>query len=406
MKDEITRIMRLVKEGKLTPEDAAELVEAFEDAPREEHPNGAQTEASGEPGAEGAETKAGDTPTEDPLARFIGSIEKIGKDVAKNVDWEDIATQVRQGLGKGVEAIKKAAEEARKGGGFSFVFGPSKSKRVELPISVPPGKTLRIENQNGDVTVYGGHDIGSLIADATFRAGDETEAQRLADQYTPVLEEGEDFVLLRQPDTAGLEVDLTFHVARGTIVEVKSSRGDVTVSNTFAACRVNGSSGSVTLEGVEGAIEVGLMSGDVRISDTKASILTADTKSGDVRLDRVTGVINVRTASGDVTGAECAPSTLSVEAASGDVHVDFSEPIRGTVNVRTVAGDIELSIPDGGDCRVSLSTLRGSVASEVALFDEAKTEHKVSGRIGEGGGTLDASAVSGDVRLALRYTLG
>ncbi|MFM9874093.1 MAG: SHOCT-like domain-containing protein, partial [Fimbriimonadaceae bacterium] len=35
MKDEVRRIMQLVKDGKLSPEDAAELIEAFQDAPDE-----------------------------------------------------------------------------------------------------------------------------------------------------------------------------------------------------------------------------------------------------------------------------------------------------------------------------------------------------------------------------------
>ena len=40
MKDDIRRIMQLVKDGKLSPEDAAELVEAFEGSERSEDVGG------------------------------------------------------------------------------------------------------------------------------------------------------------------------------------------------------------------------------------------------------------------------------------------------------------------------------------------------------------------------------
>src|SRR5689334_9832060 len=126
MKEETKRIMKLVQEGKLSPDDAAELIEAFNDAPDEPHENGAAESASA---TTGAATETGPK-TEDPFSRLIGSIEKIGKDAAKNVNWNDIADQVRQGVGKGVEAIKNAAEEAKKGGGFAVIFGSSQTKRV------------------------------------------------------------------------------------------------------------------------------------------------------------------------------------------------------------------------------------------------------------------------------------
>jgi DUF4097 and DUF4098 domain-containing protein YvlB len=79
------------------------------------------------------------------------------------------------------------------------------------------------------------------------------------------------------------------------------------------------------------------------------------------------------------------------------VSVDLIEPVIASLNVRTVSGDVTLSIPEGSDCRVSLSTLRGDVACELDLKDEAKQDQRITGRLGAGLGTLDVSAVTGDV---------
>jgi DUF4097 and DUF4098 domain-containing protein YvlB len=91
-----------------------------------------------------------------------------------------------------------------------------------------------------------------------------------------------------------------------------------------------------------------------------------------------------------------------VEAASGDVSVDLAAPVDGAVNLRTVSGDVSVEVPDGSDCRVSLSTLRGTVSTTLELQDAAQASLTLTGRLGEGTGTLDASTVNGSVRLGLR----
>ncbi|MCW5937426.1 MAG: DUF4097 family beta strand repeat protein [Fimbriimonadaceae bacterium] len=405
MKDEITRIMRLVREGKLTPEDAAELIDAMNDAPEEPvaAASGAGQAASGTETAQGGEGAA-KTDSDDPFSKLIGAIEKLGRDVSKNVDWNDIGTQIRQGVNKGADAVKAAAEEARKSGRFGLFSGPGKTRIVELPVHVPAGKTLRIEGASGDIRVEGGHDVGSVKITATFRARNEADAEHNAELYVPAIEESEEQVVLRQPDLPGMTADVVFRVPVGVACDIRSASGDVRVQGTKAGARVNSGSGDVVLSDVGGALEAIVSSGDVRLEDANATIVTLETKSGDVRLDRVSGVITVRTASGDVSGSECRPKSLNVEAASGDVNLDVSQPVTGSVNVRTVSGDVLLAVPDNCDCRVNLSALRGEVGTNLELEDLNQTQHKLTGRLGQGAGTLDASTVNGSVRLNQRYT--
>ena len=59
------------------------------------------------------------------------------------------------------------------------------------------------------------------------------------------------------------------------------------------------------------------------------------------------------------------------------------------------------SIADGSDCRVSLSTLRGDVTTALKLEDEAKSDQRITGRLGSGKGSLDVSAVTGNVTLEM-----
>lgn len=402
MKEEIRRIMQLVKDGKLSPDDAVELIEAFEDSDKSERVGGGEEHGANTQEETSDRTQDKEEKSSDPLKGLIGAIEKIGKDVAESVNWSDVAGQIRESVEKGRDAVKKAAEDVKKGKGpFGTFFGSHESKTVELPLDIPKGKVLRIEGEAGDVTVTGGADEGKMIATATFRAHNDEEARAKADQYTPVIEESDHFVLIRQPEGSDFTVDLSIYVPDGVPVEVRLQSGDVQVLDTKSSCRVVGRSGDVQLRGMDGTVDVSVYSGDVKIDGSKTSVMTVETKSGDVKINNTSGVMNVRTASGNVRVKKCAGRTLSIEAASGDVHVEMSEPVVGAMNVRTVSGDARVYIPDGSDCHVMLSTLRGSVSSTLELQDLNQESLTITGKLGAGSGSIDMSAVNGDVHLGL-----
>jgi len=398
MKEEIRRIMQLVKEGKLSPEDAADLIEAFGEASAAEEAQSADGEPSDAPPPPPSDARR---PLSDPLSSLIESIEKLGKDVASSVNWQDVASQIKSSTKKGVDALRVAADQLRQGKGFPF-FSVGEQREITLPLRLTKGKTLRIENANGDVRVFGGAESDAVTARATIRGHTQEDARAKADQYSLQIEESDHLVLIKQPDMTGLTVDLEVYVKGKQTIEVKSSAGDVQVMGTKAGCRVTGKSGDVKLSGLDGVIEVATSSGDVSVSDSSTAALSIENKSGDVRVSQVRGNVSVRSSSGDITLTECAGKSVSLEAVSGDVSAELIEAVDGTVNIRTVSGSVKLAIPDASDCRIALSTLRGSVQSDIPLSDEARQEQRITGRLGAGTGTVDVSAINGNVHLALR----
>ncbi|MDI9641227.1 DUF4097 family beta strand repeat-containing protein [Kamptonema cortianum] len=407
MKEEVRRIMQLVKDGKLSPEDAAELVDAFQDSPdgdESETANSAQSEETVDGEAEPGEPYAGHQDSENnPFSKLIGAIEKVGKDVSTSVNWKDLASQIKTGVDKGVESIREAAEEAKKGRGpFGSVFGGQVRKHVDLPLSVPKGKVLRIEAQSGDITIEGGHDVGSVSIDAAFRAYNEEEANSIADRYVPVVEESENAVTLRHPEPANTSADINIKIPAGTDVVVKVASGDIHVKATKAAVKIEGASGNIKVHEAKGVVDIATTSGDVKVTESKTTSTNVETKSGDIILDKVKGAANLRTSSGDVTAYEFAGKTVAIEAASGDVVLDLCEPVSGMVNIRTVSGEVTVHVPDGSDARTTLSTLRGEVTCNLELEDPSIDRMKVTGKLGDGSGSIDISAVNGDVFVGLR----
>jgi DUF4097 and DUF4098 domain-containing protein YvlB len=404
--------MKLVQDGKLSPEDAADLIDALGDAEMAQEAVadkvGASSGSAGSGGSAGSEgspgepRKAAETGSgerKDPVKSFVDFMDSIGKEVSESVNWHDVAKQIRDSVKKGVAGAKISIESIRKGGGW---FGAHEDKEVTLPLSIGEGKTLRVENTIGDVKIVGGKSESKAIAQASLRAGDLDEARKKAEEYTLIVEESDHAVIIRQPEIGGLAVDLEIFLAVKVPVEVRTETGDVSILDTGMAARVTGQSGDVHLRGLDGTIEVVSQNGDLVVEDSKTPSLTIENKSGDVMLRRVIGNLVTRTASGDVHLMSSGGGTISVETVSGDVGVDMSEPVTKTLNIRTVNGDAQVTVPDGCDCRVSLSTLRGDVDCEMTLDDEARMEQHVTGRLGEGTGTLDVSAVNGDVTLRLR----
>jgi hypothetical protein len=400
VRDEVKRILKLVQEGKLSADDAYDLIEAFESTPDED---GASAEAETPPPPQsprpGAEP---DYSQKDPLKSLVEAIEKLGKEAANAVNWQEVAKQARESAHKASETIKTGFESVKKGGGFAF-FGVGETREVSLPLAIPEGKTLRIENPCGNIKITAGFDLGSVTAFAKFRGtGDDVRAK--ADRYTLVIEESDTTVVIRQPDVTGLSVDLDIHVAGTPQVEIRSESGDVQIADTKAGCRIQTKSGDVTVKGLSGQIEISAQSGDLTVEDTAATSMQVDNKSGDIVLRRVGGSANVRTTSGDIKIRDCDLKTLAVDGVSGNVDVDLRSPITGAVSVRTVSGNTLIAIPDGSDCRVGLKTLRGHTACAIPLLDEARLEGQVTGKLGEGKGTLDVSGVTGNITVEMHVS--
>jgi len=264
-------------------------------------------------------------------------------------------------------------------------------------LMVPTGKVLRIENPIGDIHIHGGKEIGNVRAEASIRGASLDDAKAKADQYTLTIEESDHAVVIKQPDMTGLNVDLHIDLNGFAAIEVRAESGDIHIHETGAGVRINSRSGDIHLSGLNGAIEVSSDSGNVHVSNVTATILNIEHKSGDVSLENIRGNVSARTASGDVSAKRLESKVISLETVSGDIAVSLINAVSGTVNIRTVSGDATIEIPANSDSRVSISTLNGEVAFSGELSEEHRTAQRITGRIGEGTGVLDISAVTGDI---------
>jgi hypothetical protein len=161
-------------------------------------------------------------------------------------------------------------------------------------------------------------------------------------------------------------VDATIELPEGSSCLVDTVSADVRCTGQLAAVDIRTVSGDIGAERVSGLAQVHTASGDVYVGE--AGTAKAQSTSGDVSIGRV-GDVTVRTASGDV----------SIEAATGR-----------QVEVKSSSGDIGVRVPPGLGVYLDLSSVSGSVSSELDPAEEADGPQL----------TLECRTISGDVRVS------
>ncbi len=399
------RINKLVADGKLSPDDAADLIDAFYNSEREDRrqeESNQTTPPRETAGSSDQKEYASESKPRDPFRAIIDTVERLGKEVTENVDWKDVTNSARTNAKKGLDALKSGLEDVSKGKfNMSWLFSTT-TREVRLPLTLKDGQILKIENGSGHITVTPDAVESYVIAHVKVRGANQEDAKAKADLYTLVVENSDHAVEIKQPHETGLDVDLEIFVAATPAIEVKSEAGHVTIKDTKNSCRITSTDGRIDLSGLEGPIEVQAYSGDVYIDNSNSTNVLVENKAGNISVEKVTGNMNLRSASGNISIRGSSGKTIAVEAVSGDISIDVNEPVSGSMSVRTVNGNAWISIPDGSDARVAVTTLRGMAETSIELEDRAQNDQRITGRLGAGNGTIDVSAVTGNVSLSLR----
>lgn len=142
-------------------------------------------------------------------------------------------------------------------------------------------------------------------------------------------------------------VDLDLEVPEGTVVDLRSGSGNLTVTGLRAGATLNADSGRVSVSDVTGDV-------------------TVDNDSGDISLARVTGDVVVHADSGriDVTGT--AARHVEARSSSGDIRLELIDDPE-TVDARGSSGHIAIRLPDtpGVAYALDLSTSSGDTETGV-----------------------------------------
>lgn len=385
MKEEILRINRMVAEGKISPEDAAELIALI--AARPQNPPPPPT----------GETPPPPPPTS-PNDPFRAIAENFGR-VKARIEKEFEDAGVKEKLEKGFGQVKEGFGDLTKMGDRVPWFGGTEVRQSSLDFKLPEGKRLVVLNNAGpiDVKVSSERTHVHSLAKAKGLAMDEAKAR--VDAQTLVIEESETTVTIRQADIPGISVGLTIHVPEGRDLELRGMTDHVHATGAHRSVKASTRAGDLAIDGVRGDVEAITSSGNVAVKNVGAGQVTVESKTGQVNLQDVDGSINVKSDSGNVLLMDCGGRVVSIETVDAQVKANLVDVPMTTLNVRTVSGGIDVGLPVRSDASVNLSSLRGRIDAEIELDERLDREGRVTGRLGSGLGTFDLSSITGPVKL-------
>ncbi len=320
---------------------------------------------------------------------------------------------------------------------------------------VPTGAALRINNQNGNITIVGVKHLDQIKIDAikTVHAVDETAAREVATHVELRFSTRNDEAVLEtlleevserhrsfwerlvgsDDDWFG-SVDYVISVPAETNITVNNSNGDLDIRGITGALDISMESGEALINQVVGSVTIDISGGLIELKDLDADVeltsTTADLRmtaiAGNVTIhggagstigDNITGEITIIQTSGDITLTSI-NGDARLKATSGDLSIQqdrgaldiFTHTGKVSVNtelfserdysVETLSGSITFSIPDNAGADVLLSTLSGDIDTkglpmEVGSF----SRREISGSVGAGGAQVSLKSDSGDIRL-------
>lgn len=396
-------ILKMLKDGKVTVEEAEALLQVLDEAAEEgaaTRKGAAQSHRSGRADEAGV---AGSAHREHQ--RETGG-QGSGFRFDQDFDFSFIGETVKKSLSglkdtirDAMEGIKDVDIEAE----IKRAFGKEKGHaETELEVSSEEVTAIAVPSsagETGDVTLYRSDDRTIRVYGAVTSWGSDKEAaQSRAEAVTlaAILEEG---IVTLSADTGegeGLRrvrVDYRIAVPSSISVQIDTVSGDVTAEDVDGYCRMSTISGDVGAYRIGGDVTIRTNSGDISIEDAPGPV-ECDSKSGDVTVEGVRQAAKVSSISGDIE-VEMAEATPGgpVDGETLDVG-----PIE--IELRSISGDIELSTPANAGFRLEVNTTSGAIQCDAPVEAERRSRTQLAGTIGDGAGTVRVATVSGDVEIS------
>jgi len=391
--EERQRVLRMLKAGRVTVEEAEALLEAL----GEEQVG--PTASAGTPDAR--------TPPARPAGERRDDLQGLIDEIMASIDVEGIVSTVRASVDTVRESlrrskgdvhrirgdVRRAAREARRHGiklritdaieGLWGMVGAAGAWSHDAVLEA--GQRVTVHNLWGDTRLSASTD-GQMRVRASIRAWarDEADAAAARDRVRiTATSEGQVFAI-RAEHSIGVQrrvrVDFDLAVPPGIPVVVTQTKGDLQASGTEGHLTAHLTSGDITVTDARGILELRTLRGDIAIEAADGQI-TAHSKSGDLVLRRPTAAV-----------------VLDLSTVSGDVEAEVDQFVAGSASrLATVSGDITTRLGPRAACRIGARVASGEIRTGEGLGEVQRGSRSLQGTRGSGDATLDLSTMSGDI---------
>jgi DUF4097 and DUF4098 domain-containing protein YvlB len=181
-------------------------------------------------------------------------------------------------------------------------------------------------------------------------------------------------------DLSGVNTDITVAGARGP-VSAETVQGQVDVEGGVGLVSLQSVQGSVSLSGAKGRLEVNSVNEDVVVRGSSGEV-TAETVNGDITLSRVDA------------------ASVMMNSVNGELEYDGTIKNSGRYAFSTHDGVITVTVPEGSNAAVSVTTFSGDFASEFPVtLTETRKGKRFSFTLGTGSAQMTLESFQGSIEL-------
>ena len=276
------------------------------------------------------------------------------------------------------------------GSGLALLAGctsmtPFVGQRIatEYTLDVETAEQLSVIGEVGKITIVGEDredvDLDVVKQSSSLRTDLEdldVETQISGDTMEIRAEFDQDLGWLESPPS----VDLDIRIPRSlSVSRVHSIVGSAELRDVRGDLEIESSTGSLTIDGVDGSVDAQSTTGAIHIRDVSGSVAARST----------TGRISVRSVG----------ETGDLSTNTGRIETDVPA-IDGDTRISTTTGRIEAAVNPEIDADIRASTTTGRIETgALALEDGSFGDNAVSGKLGDGGPTLEFETTTGRIEL-------
>lgn len=300
---------------------------------------------------------------------------------------------------------------------------------IESPIhrnfNVHPGGTIIIDADVGDIKVISGASNVSVDVIRRAKTFSQSHANEIFKDYdVNFAQEGNDVRIRARYDhptswfhwNTDLDVRFVVNVPSQYNVDLKTSGGDIDVSDLNGQAKVSTSGGDVSLGRIAGAVDAHTSGGDVSMAGSHASAMLS-TSGGDIKVGDASGSLSVKTSGGSIDirradgdlKAHTSGGSIDIGDAGGAIDASssggsikarlFRQP-RADSKLSTSGGGITIHVAPNVALDIDAHTSGGDVASDIPVTILGKqNDSSLNGKLNGGGPKLVLRSSGGDIRL-------
>jgi DUF4097 and DUF4098 domain-containing protein YvlB len=261
-------------------------------------------------------------------------------------------------------------------------------QQTDTTFSVDARGRLDVENRNGDVRVRS-WDRNEVRIRARHGARTEIDIESRGSVVSVEMEGAS--------RNAATHYDITVPRAFGITVDV--GNGSVELVDVGGDIEVEALNGNIDVTGGTGQIDVESLNGEITIDGARGNIQASTSNQG-IRILRSSGDISAETINGSIALTDIESANVEAESVNG--AVDYAGTIEdgGRYELASHNGDLTITIPEGTNASVSVSTHNGSIQTDFPVqVREIRSRRHLSFTLGNGSTRIELESFGGSVRL-------